>query len=429
MARKLRILVVCFALPKPDRSAGDRRLFEIMTLLGRRHEVELYVFLPGDPGGPSSESSEDDESYRDRYREIGVNVLDGRGYSFARIMFHRCYDVFLFEFWHTASWMVELFRQAQPWAKMIIDTVDVHFVREESGLKLGVSEPGVVEENKRKELASYRRADALIVITSEDKKTLEACEGMPRLFLMPIIVPAKSRDHRPRGKEALFVGGFKHNPNVDGILWFVAEVWPSVRAESPDATITVVGSHVPASVRDLGRVEGVDVVGYVPRTEPYLERAAVSVAPLRFGAGMKGKVVEAMASGLAVVTTSTGAQGLEAVSGRHLIVADEPEEFARSVVELLADPGRAEDIGRAGRELVDAICSPEAVGLKLEEMLAEVVDRGRPAVPPLGWLLRAAKYKILSWKILPSSSSPARWPRGLRGDNARNRASAGNIVD
>jgi glycosyltransferase involved in cell wall biosynthesis len=227
----------------------------------------------------------------------------------------------------------------------------------------------------------------------------------------------------------LFVGGFKHDPNVDGILWFVAEVWPSVRAGSPDATITVVGSHVPASVRDLGRVEGVDVVGYVPRTEPYLERAAVSIAPLRFGGGMKGKVVEAMASGLAVVTTSTGAQGLGAVSGRHLIVADEPEEFARSVVGLLADPDRAEDIGRAGRELVAATCSPEAVGLKLEEMLAEVVDRGRPAVPPPRWLLRAVKYRILSWKTLQSSSLPVGWPKGLRGDNARNRASVGNIID
>jgi glycosyltransferase involved in cell wall biosynthesis len=429
MARRLRILVVCYAVPKPDRSAGDLRLFEIMTLLGRRHAVDLYVFLPGNPGDPSPELSEDDESYRHQYRKIGVILLGGREYPLGRIMFHRRYDVFLFEFWYTASWMVELFRQAQPWAKMIIDTVDVHFLREESGLKLGISEPGVVEENKRNELASYRQADALIVITPEDKGALEACEGMPRLFLIPIIVPVKSRGHRLRGKEALFVGGFKHYPNVDGILWFVTEVWPSIRAESPDATITVVGSHVPASVEDLRRVEGVDVVGYVPRTEPYLERAAVSVAPVRFGGGMKGKVVEAMASGLAVVTTSTGAQGLGAISGRHLIVADEPEEFARSVVELLADPDRAEDIGRAGGELVAATCSPEAVGLKLEEMLAEVVDRGRATVPPPRWLLRAAKYKILSWKLLPSSSSPARRPEGLRGENARNQAPAANIID
>jgi hypothetical protein len=337
-------------------------------------------------------------------------------------MFHRRYDVFLFEFWHTASWMIELFRQAQPWAKMIIDTVDVHFLREESGLKLGIFEPGAVEENKRNELTSYRQADALIVVTPEDRNALEACEGMPRLFLIPIVAPVKPRSHRLRGREALFVGGFKHYPNVDGILWFGTEVWPSVRAELPDATITIVGSHVPASVEDLGQVEGVDVVGYVSSTEHYLERAAVSVAPLRFGAGMKGKVVEAMAAGLAVVTTSSGAQGLGAVSGRQLIVADEAEEFARSVVELLADPDRAEDIGRAGRELVAASCSPEAVGLKLEEMLAEVVDRGRSTVPPPRWLLRAVKYKILSWKILPSSSSPARPPKGLRRENARNQA-------
>jgi glycosyltransferase involved in cell wall biosynthesis len=167
-------------------------------------------------------------------------------------------------------------------------------------------------------------------------------------------------------------------------------VGPAIRRAVPDATLTVVGSHPPGEVRDLAGVDGIEVVGYVPETGPYLDRAALSVAPLRYGAGMKGKVVEAMASGMAVVTTLVGAQGLDVVSGRHAVVADEPGEFGRRVVELLADPDRAERIGREGRELVAGICSKEAARGRLDEVLSAVVDRERPAIPPPSWLARSA---------------------------------------
>jgi glycosyltransferase involved in cell wall biosynthesis len=167
---------------------------------------------------------------------------------------------------------------------------------------------------------------------------------------------------------------------------------PAIRSDVPDARLTVVGGDPTAEVSALVGLGGIEVVGHVPETAPYLDRAALMVAPLRFGAGLKSKVVEGLAGGLGVVTTMVGAQGLGAVSGEHLAVADSAEEFARSVVELLGDPDRARQMGLAGRRLVGDTCSPAAVSARLEAMLCDVVGRGGPGFPPIPWRVRSAKY-------------------------------------
>ncbi|WP_435011775.1 glycosyltransferase (plasmid) [Tundrisphaera lichenicola] len=368
-------------------SAGDLRLFRVLTLLANRHSVDLHVTVP------IGESDFDRQV--EAFRQIGVRLVGAvPGGSLERVSIRRRYHIGLFEFWEYAEWAAGVFRERQPWARVIIDTVDIHFLREEAGLAHGFSDAAGVEARKLRELATYRQADAIIAITPEDRKSLEFLDGMPRQYMVPIIVPSRPRDDRPRGREALFIGGFRHAPNVDGILWFVGEVWPEVRRALPDATLTVVGSHAPVEVKDLGQVGGVQVVGHVPETAPYLDNAALSVAPLRYGAGMKGKVTEAMASGMAVVTTTVGAQGLGAVSGQHLAIADDAGEFARQVVGLLGDPNRAREMGQAARELVGSICSPQAAGERLEEMLAEVVVHGLSPIPPPEWLARSVLDRI-----------------------------------
>jgi glycosyltransferase involved in cell wall biosynthesis len=199
---------------------------------------------------------------------------------------------------------------------------------------------------------------------------------------------------RPRDSELLFLGGFRHPPNGDGLLWFVGAIWPAIRAAVPGARITVVGSHPPAEIRALARVDGIDVTGYVPDLAPYMDRASLMVAPLRYGAGIKTKITEAFASSLAVVTTSVGAEGLDVVSGEHLMIADDPGDFARCVMDLLGDSERAEQIGRAGREYIASVCSPEVIEAGLESLLPAVVNRRRPFLPPRGWALKSALLHI-----------------------------------
>jgi glycosyltransferase involved in cell wall biosynthesis len=379
------ILVLSPHVPRPDIASGDRRFAAILGLLAERHRVDL--FCPWERPTP-----EVVDRYGPMLRRAGVRVLHlGEWRPVERAALRRLYDIVLFEFWNLARNDVGLFRRLQPWAKVVIDTVDVHFLREESALALGHLDERTVAANKQDELRVYREADAVVVITAEERQVLEACGGMPPLYLIPNMLPTRERPERTRRREALFIGGFNHAPNADGLFWFTRAIWPAVRAAVPDARLTVVGNNPTQEVLALGGVAGIEVVGYVPETGTYLDRAAVSVAPLRFGAGMKGKVTEAMASALPVVTTSVGAQGLNATPAEHLIVADEPEAFARGVAELLLDPPRAERIGRAGQALVASICSPGVVERRLEELLAGV-GAARPVTPPPWWLGEALRY-------------------------------------
>jgi hypothetical protein len=190
------------------------------------------------------------------------------------------------------------------------------------------------------------------------------------------------------------LGGFGHPPNADGLFWFVQAIWPAIRSAVPKTRLTVVGSHPTPEVEALTQLEGIDVIGYAADLQPYLDSASLMVAPLRYGAGLKIKVTEALASRLAVVTTTVGAQGLDAVSGKQLLIADEPEEFAQRVIELLGNPERTEQIGRAGHDYITSTCSSKAIDASLDSMLAAVVDRGRPVIPPPDWLVKSAIHYV-----------------------------------
>ncbi|MGO9601525.1 MAG: glycosyltransferase [Isosphaeraceae bacterium] len=357
----------------------------LLRLMCRRHHVVLCC-----PTSVPAENLPVSQRYADQLRALGVRVpkLKRKTTEDDRFWFHRnikqhSYEVILFELWNAAWGHLAIARAFQPWAKLIVDSVDVHFLRETAEMDfrpLGPDQRATLSRNQQQELQTYRAADAVVVVTAEDQVALAAYPGMPKLYRLPIIVPIRDRSPGPRRPEILFVGGFKHAPNVDGIVWFVQEAWPSVKAAVPEAELTIIGNRPTPEVQALGQVAGVTVVGYVPETDPYLDRAAVVIAPLRYGAGMKGKVAEALACGAAVVTTTIGNQGFGAVSNEHLLLSDAPAEFAAQVVALLRDSSRAERLGQAGRDLVARICAPEVVGHDLERLLAEVASQVQPTL-------------------------------------------------
>jgi glycosyltransferase involved in cell wall biosynthesis len=358
-------------------------LFEVLRLLAVRHEVAFYSYADV-PGA---------DRHREALRVAGVRIVPPDWLlGLERELLRRIYDAVVFEFWENAEIGAWLVRRAQQWARVVVDSVDVHFLREAGAVAVGACDPATASDNKRRELAAYRSADAVACVSDEDAGHL-AAEGIARRFIIPLVIPPGNRASRERGHELLFLVGFRHAPNADGLLWFARECWPAIRAAVPDARLTVVGSDPPAEVSALAGLGGIEVVGQVPETAPYLDRAALMVAPLRYGAGLKSKVVEGLANGLGVVTTSVGAQGLGAVPEEHLAVADQPEDFARAVIGLLGDPARAEEMGRAGRHLVGGTCSPAAVEGRLEAMIGEVVGRGGPESPPIPWRVRSAKYR------------------------------------
>jgi glycosyltransferase involved in cell wall biosynthesis len=256
----------------------------------------------------------------------------------------------------------------------------VCFARTERGAALGQESDEEAAHVKERELAAFRASDAVVTVSSGDDALLRSLPDMPPTFLLPNIVPVRSRADRQPTKECLFVGGFRHAPNIDGVLWFVQEVWGRIHKAVPDAVFTIVGSHPPKEITNLdGTVPGVRVTGYVPETDSYLDRCAVSVAPLRWGGGMKGKVTEAVACGVPVVTTVIGAQGFDAENGIEMAITDDPEAFADAVIGLLNDSQKAEAMGLAGQKRLAGICSPEAVSESVETMLKTLVPAPHPS--------------------------------------------------
>ncbi len=190
---------------------------------------------------------------------------------------------------------------------------------------------------------------------------------------------------RPAGTSGmLFTGVMDYRPNGDAMQHFVRDILPLVRERVPEAALTIVGQRPTRQVRRLAELPGVAVTGQVPEIRPYLESAAVFVAPLRIARGVQNKILEAMGSGLPVVCTSAALAGLAAMPGRDLLVADTPQEFASCTASLLLDPERAARLGCAGADFVRRHHQWDVHLKHLETALIEVAER-----PPAHGLTRS----------------------------------------
>jgi glycosyltransferase involved in cell wall biosynthesis len=255
---------------------------------------------------------------------------------------------------------------------VIVDTVDVHFVRElrEAELRKDGAARGAAIARRSRELGVYAQADTVVTVTRTDADVL-AAHGMRRpIAVVPNIHGAHPEPPPPFASRSglLFVGGFGHRPNVDAVRWFHAEVFPHVKAEIGDVRLFVVGSSPPDEILSLARPDVV-VTGHVPSTTPYLAACRVSVAPLRYGAGMKGKIGEALGHGLPVVSTSIGAEGMQLEDGVHALIADDPRGFAEKVVRLYLDPDLWSRVSENGRSHVDERYGPQAVAPVLRSII------------------------------------------------------------
>lgn len=390
----MQILVATYAIPKPDCTGGDLRFCEMLTLLAKRHCVHLWTGR----GEPWATPRPIDE-YRRQVETCGVTV-HAWPTPLRQVLARHCFDVVLCELFWVAAEVMPVFRRMQPHAAVVVDSVDLHFEREALAARLGVIPEEKATATRQAELAVYRAADGVIAVSDADRDTLGVtCPGVP-VAVVPIIMPRGAPRRPLSSHDVVFVGSFDWPPNADGITWFVRDVWPLIMARVSQARLTIIGNNPKDDVRRLGEVDGVSVVGYVPATKPFLDRAAVSVAPLRYGGGMKGKVSEAMAAGLPVVTTAVGAQGLGATRQEGLIVTDSPKEFADAVVDLLDHPEEAFRLGRAGQDYISVLCSPEVAATGLEDILARSRQTKKCIRFPLKWFQCALKERLLG--LLPS---------------------------
>ena len=230
-----------------------------------------------------------------------------------------------------------------------------------------------------------RSFDHVLTVSQEDECTLQQAFGVEHTSVVHTGVDTdyfRPEENSNVPGRLVFVGSMDWDPNEDGILWFLREIYPRIRCDVPNVTLAIVGRNPSPGLLAAGaRTSGVEITGWVPDVRPHLAKAEVVIVPLRVGGGTRIKIPEAMAMGKAVVSTRIGAEGLQFRSGRDICLADDPKDFAQTVVGLLREPSIRNRIALRAREEVVRNCSWESVVDSLEQTLERLTAQTeQPAV-------------------------------------------------
>jgi len=410
---KKTLLVVAPGLPDFDRHAGSWRLYSWLRILATEYDIAFHM-LQGRIDGES-------KRYAEALRTLGVTVYPAPRADLAQLAGRINHGVW-FEFFHAAERLLPSLRLLRPDLPMVVSCADVHFVRESRAAPYA-EHPILAQarawRTRRREIAVYTRADMVVALTEDDRREILRAVPETVTAVVPSTYPV-ARDvpafTQRIPHSLLFVGGFRHTPNVDAMRFFCRQVLPLVRRALPDVIVTIVGDAPPTEIRALSSSSpAITVTGWVPQVEPYLASHCISIAPLRFGAGLKGKIVQAMAAGLPVVTTSVGAEGLDLVHGTTALIADAPEAFADSIVRLCTDQALHAGLSRHSVEHARARWDPSEVAPRLLEVMAglpmlrpkrlgaldRLLVRGRTAYESTGVPARVDRLSsLLRWYYL-----------------------------
>ena len=361
-----RALVVDAYILTPDRESGSLRMFNLMQIL---RELGYRVTF-------ASASLQCAEPYLSNLQRQGVEVLcrpHVRSLSSYLRAQGASFDLLILSRADAAAKIMPAARRFCPRAFIVFDTVDLHFLREERLAALSRSRADQVQARLRRkqELGLIADADATLVVSPVEQQRIAELAPEARVGIVSNIHRViGSRRPFPERSGIMFIGAFSHPPNVDGILWFGHEIWPRCLELDPSLRLVIIGADPPREVQRLASAS-VRVVGQVPNVEPYLDGCRLSVAPLRYGAGVKGKVNQSLAYGLPLVATSVAAEGAHLEHGVSALIADEPETFARAVHSLYHEQQRWERLSRGGQRVIDAYFSVDAARRSLQAVVAQ----------------------------------------------------------
>ena len=363
-----RILVIDACTPTPDRDSGSMDTYQYLRIL---KSFGLHVtFAP--------ENLTHFGKYTEDLQRLGVETLYAPYWmSFEEMLkkLGHTFDIVLVYRAPIAALFLPLLREHAPQAKIIFDTVDLHFLREEREAEL-TGDPKKIQSaaNTRKtELKIIEDTDATIVLSSHEMTLLQNLLPHANIFEIPIVrdIPGPGTLGFSQRQDIVFIGGFKHTPNVDAVKWFVGEVWPLLRENGFDGNFIIVGSDMTPEITNLNH-DNIEVRGFVPDIQDVFNTCRISVAPLRYGAGLKGKVISSLSFGVPVVATPVAVEGGGFIHGQNVLVAGTPEEFSDSILKLYRDQSLWEKLSRNGVEHCISSFSVAAVSTKLSDLINNV---------------------------------------------------------
>jgi glycosyltransferase involved in cell wall biosynthesis len=240
-------------------------------------------------------------------------------------------------------------------------------------------------ENYRKmEGFNAAAADIVFAVTHQERSQILEEIKNAKVEVIPTIHACVDKVKSLAGrKNLLFVGHYSHSPNEDAVSYFVKEIFPLIRQDIPGVVFYMVGSQITEAVQSLASRDVV-AVGYVPDLMPYLDGCRVFVAPLRYGAGIKGKIAQSMGVGLPVVTTSIGAEGMNLIDGEHVLIADSPAAFASAVVRLYTNDLLWEEMSQNALLHIKLNFSRAVVQTNLARIFAPEVDGVSSPIAEIG---------------------------------------------
>jgi len=363
-----RVLAIDHCTPTPDQDAGSVTAFNLMLLL---REMDFQVtFIP-----------EDNFLYMPEYttalQRAGIEVLYAPHVTSVEQHlkeYENRYDLaFLFRPGVVERHLKSI-RKHCPKAKVLFHTVDLHFLRmsREAELQSSKTKQKAADKMKQRELAAISATDACIVHSTVELELIQPILPDAKLHVFPLImdIPGTNKTFADR-RDIVFVGGYQHTPNVDAVHYFVTEIMPLLRKQLPGVRFYAVGSKPPADIQALAS-EDIIITGFVEDLTPLLDKMRVSVAPLRYGAGIKGKIGTAMAAGLPVVVTSLAVEGMSLNNGENILVADGAEDVAKTIAKLYQDEFLWNRISENGLMFADQAWGAEAAWDILSAIVADL---------------------------------------------------------
>lgn len=339
---KKTVLILDIQIPTFDKDSASNRITEIAKFLARYYNVYLIDWRKQVPQITS-------KKYIDNFNNHNVTVytpfinkfgiLKGKKHFFNNLLpntdFIWCHRPELFEHY------LEFFRTKAPHAKIIYDMVDIHYLRLERGLEIKHDKKRAKEVHFYKyiETELSKKADKIAVISEKEKEFMKAFVDESKLFTVSNVhnLKVKPEEMPPfeKRKGIFFIGTFLHDPNVDAVEILYHKIMPLVWNILPDLKVTIIGSGAPESLLKMDS-ENFEIAGFVEDIIPYYERCFASIAPLRFGAGVKGKIGQALEYTLPVLTTEIGAEGMFLENGVTALIAgkEDYQKFADNIIEI-----------------------------------------------------------------------------------------------
>ena len=281
--------------------------------------------------------------------------------------------IFMYRAPHAARHL-DAVRMYAPQAKVVLNTVDLHFLREERQAQVESSETRfkMAQVLKKRELSVMQSTDATILLNKSEVELIRELAPTVKTFMLPLTqdIPGCRRPFSER-KDIVFIGGFNHLPNIDAVKYFCTEIMPLIRELLPGVGFIVVGSNPPEELSQYA-CKDIEIRGFVANLAEVFDICRVSVAPLRFGAGMKGKIVTSLSYGVPCITTTIGAEGMGLSHGRNILIADDAVTCAQAVVDVYNSEEHWQEISCAGVDFARANFSPDVVEKQIQGMLSEL---------------------------------------------------------